>query len=320
MGLSRDEIIKIAAAEASRLLIRHKPSYTQPINIFKIVEDNKIVLNFQKLDNLAGAYIPGTSSSRPGILINESLPLTRQRYTAAHELCHFIRQDPPSLDTSSELFMAGYKREEKEQIAEEFASSILMPRRLINNILKQIDVVTQEQITPFIAYELSLRMDTSYQATVNRLASLKLIKSKQYHALSRFSPKDIKEHYGKEGLETNWNNIWNITERDNNNVICPVLGDEVRIRLKENPSTGYKWLNIPDIEGVTTNWESLSGEIIGAGGTRCIKIKIRKLEEIKLELFYNRPWLSKSHSINKFNINIITQCKRHGISLEQLIA
>ncbi|MBY0038671.1 ImmA/IrrE family metallo-endopeptidase [Bacillus cereus] len=320
MGLSRGEIIKIATAEAGRLLNRHKPSYTKPINIFKIIEDNKIILNFQKLDNLAGAYIPETYSNRPGILINESLPLTRQRYTAAHELCHFIRKDPPSLDTSSELFMDRYKREEKEQIAEEFASSILMPRRLINNILKQIDVATKESITPFIVYELSLRMDTSYQATVNRLASLKIIRTEQYLALLKLSPKDIKERYGKDGIETNWNNIWNLTEQDNNNIIYPVLGDEVRIRLKENPSTGYKWLNIPGIESVTTKWESSSEGIMGAGGTRCIKIKIRKLGEIKLELFYNRPWLSNSHSINKFNINIITQCKRHGISLEQLIA
>lgn len=320
MGLSKAEIIKIATAESSRLLTQFKLSYTEPIDIFKIIEEKNIILNFQEMDSLAGAYLPETSDSPPGILINENLPLTRQRYTAAHELCHFIRKDSTSLDTSSELFMDKYKRDEKEQIAEEFASNILMPRRLINNILKVIGVVDKTNISAFSVYELSLRMDTSYQATVNRLATLRLIVPKKYQELSSYTPKNIKDHYGTEALKTNWNNIWNISEQDNNNIIYPTLGDEVRIRLEENPSTGYKWLNIPQVEEVITYWEPLNEEIIGSGGTRYIKLKVKELKKTKLEFLYNRPWLSNDQYINKFNITITTQCKRHGIRLEQLVA
>lgn len=322
MALSKAVIIKIATAEASRLLNEFEFSYTEPIDIFKIIEEKQIVLNFQKLDSLAGAYLPESPSSLPGILINENLPLTRQRYTAAHELCHFIRKDSTSFDTSSELFMNEYKRDEKEQIAEEFASNILMPRRLINNILEQIGVTNRDKINPLSVYELSLRMDTSYQASVNRLASLRMIKPKTYRELASVSPKTFKNIYGKEGLKTSWNNIWNIAEQDNGNIIYPLPGDEVRIQLKENPSTGYKWVNIPEKDGITTYWKSINenAEVIGAGGMRHIDLKIREIEEITLELFYNRPWLPKSKAINNFNIKIVIQCKRHGIKLEQLIA
>ncbi|MCT1538519.1 MULTISPECIES: ImmA/IrrE family metallo-endopeptidase [Lysinibacillus] len=318
MGLSKAEIIKTATAEANRVLSKFDFSYTEPIDIFRIIEGNNIIINFQKIDKLAGAYIPETQKNRPGILINENLPITRQRYTAAHELCHYIRKDPPSLDTSSELFMEEYKRDEKEQIAEVFASCILMPRKLVNNILKQMGVV---ELTPFSVYELSLRMDTSYQATVNRLASLRIIKSgRQYQDLKSYSPKDVKNHYGKDGLETNWNNIWNINEQDNNIIIYPALGDEVRIKLEENPSTGYKWMGIPEIRYINSNWSPSDENILGAVGDRCIKLQIKDIKEMKLELFYNRPWLPKSNSIKVFKINIITQYKRHGIKLEQLIA
>ncbi|WHX25109.1 ImmA/IrrE family metallo-endopeptidase [Virgibacillus halodenitrificans] len=323
MGISKSEAVKIATIEASRIFPKHTVSFEEPIDIFNIIEDKNVLLNFQKLDSLAGAFLPETSERVPGILINKELPLTRQRYTAAHELCHFIRNDPPSIDTSSDLFnIDSYKREDKEKIANEFASSILMPRKLINNMLKRIGI-NRDQLSSKSVYELSLRMDTSYQATVNRLASLEYITRSKYKEFISVSPAEIKKSYGIEGLHTSWNNIWNITEKENNTTIQPIIGDEVRIWLEENPSTGYKWMNIPESKNITNYWHSENEDLnkFGVTGVRNIFIKISSEDDtITLDLSHIRPWMPRSESLGYFHLNIITQVKRYGISIEQLIA
>ncbi|WP_066071657.1 ImmA/IrrE family metallo-endopeptidase [Neobacillus soli] len=321
MSLSRQEIVKIAIVEASRVFAKCKVSYTEPINIFELIEKYSIVLNFQKMENLAGAYLPETEGSKPGILINEQLPLTRQRYTAAHEFCHFIRGDSTSFDTSSELFYENYKREDKERIAEEFASCLLMPRKLILTTLAKIGLKDQESLNPKAVYNLSLRMGTSYQATVNRLFTLNMINSKKYRELD-IEPIEIKRMYGTGNLSSSWNNIWYLTEEDKNSTIYPNVGDEVRILLEENPTTGYKWILHPEVEKVNTFWEPIQEDTskFGATGYRNITLRIQEIQGIKLNFYHNRPWLPLSSSINTYNLNVLVQKKRHGIRLEQLIA
>ena len=319
MTMSKREIMMLAMGLATKVLREISFSYNEPVNIFQIIEDKNIILNFQPLDNLAGAYIPQTSDNLPGILINEKLPIIRQRYTAAHELCHYIRNDSASVDTCSELFMNKYKRDEKEQIAEAFASCLLMPRRLINNILKQLNVSEENDITVVQIYELSLRMDTSYQATVNSLLNLNIINKKQYEEFYQYSPKKIKDYFGDLDTDTPWNNIWTLTESDNKYIFRPLVGDEVKIELKESPSTGFKWEYIPFNENVTSQWVPDEEELLGSSGKRIIKFKITEIENLLLTLRYKRPWLpNTSDKILEFYIYI--QQKRHGIKLKQLVA
>ncbi|UFT99372.1 ImmA/IrrE family metallo-endopeptidase [Radiobacillus kanasensis] len=322
MSLSRTEIIKTAFAEASRVLAKCKVSLTEPVDIFKIIDNYNVVLNFQRLENLAGAYIPETEERRAGILINENLPLTRQRYTAAHEFCHFIRGDSASFDTSEELFYESYKREDKERIAEEFASCLLMPRRLVMSIHKNIGIRDSELINPRTVYDLSLRMGTSYQATLNRLFTLNIIKTTKKYAELDVEPIEIKKEYGIDKLSSSWNNIWILSEEEKNSTIYPNVGDEVRILLEENPTTGYKWIISPDIEGVTTFWNSFheDSSLFGGSGIRNIILKIEEIQDIKLNLYNNRPWRPLSDSINMFNLNISVQKKRHGIHINNLVA
>lgn len=321
MSLSRKEIVSIAIVEASRILAKNKVSCMDPVDIFGIIEKSGIILNFQRLDNLAGAYLPETEKSPPGILINENLPLTRQRYTAAHELCHFIRSDSTSFDTSSELFYDSYKRDDKEKIAEEFASCILMPRKLLKNILLKIGLMDKSSFTPKTVYELALRLGTSYEATVNRLATLNMITKSKYNNL-KIPPIKIKKSYGTDNLKTNWNDIWILKKEDNNSTIYPIIGDEVRVILEENPTTGYKWISCPNTEEIISSWKPIYADnnILGGKGVRTFNLKIEEVQEIILKLYHNRPWLPLSRSIDNFSVNIFVQNKRHGIRLEQLIA
>lgn len=66
------------------------PSF--PIDPFKMIRDFGIVYQFMEFKDLEGIYVlPDNSDDIPIIGINFGRPITRQRYTAAHELCHHIK-------------------------------------------------------------------------------------------------------------------------------------------------------------------------------------------------------------------------------------
>ena len=79
------------AQEVLRLYFGDKnPSF--PIDPFKMIRDFGIVYQFMEFKDLEGIYVlPEDLDDIPIIGINFGRPITRQRYTAAHELCHHIK-------------------------------------------------------------------------------------------------------------------------------------------------------------------------------------------------------------------------------------
>jgi len=315
--------------EAGRILQRKKVGFENPIDIFSIVESDDIVLNFQELGNLAGAYIPQIGPCTfSGILVNESLPITRQRYTVAHEYCHHIRNDPVSFDTSDQLFseqLRAYKRDDRERIAEIFASCLLMPRQLIAKSLSKMGLSirnTRDQISPMQAYSLSLRLGCSYAATTARLLSLGLISSSLYKELLDYKPIKIKTVLGKEHLESSWNDIWVLSGFDHGTNIYPRQGDVIQVTLIENATTGYKWevsYNADYLE-MTENVPVLSEDMkVGASGVRYFEFVVGQPGRSILEFKYCRPWDIDS-IVDRIQVNCLTQEKRHGISPHWLLA
>ncbi len=66
-----------------------EPSF--PIDPFKMIRDFGIVYQFMEFKDLEGIYIlPDDENDIPVIGINFGRPITCQRYTAAHELCHHV--------------------------------------------------------------------------------------------------------------------------------------------------------------------------------------------------------------------------------------
>ena len=63
-----------------------------PISPFKMLKDEGVdfvIRNFYKLE---GVYIPAQTQDDIAIVgINANRPITRQRFTATHELCHHFR-------------------------------------------------------------------------------------------------------------------------------------------------------------------------------------------------------------------------------------
>ena len=95
-----------------------------PINPFQVLTDLGIHFVFRNFDKMEGLFMPSTADmSIDLVAINAKRPITRQRFSAAHELCHFLKD----ADTQSTFMCAISSNEYKEKYAESFAASFLMP-------------------------------------------------------------------------------------------------------------------------------------------------------------------------------------------------
>lgn len=102
-----------------------------PINPFQILKDLNIKFVFKNFKNLEGLYLPATEESPIELVaINANRPITRQRFSAAHELCHSLKDS-----NSSSLVCKIKSKDFIEQYAESFAAALLMPK---DELQKQI--------------------------------------------------------------------------------------------------------------------------------------------------------------------------------------
>lgn len=95
---------------------------TFPINPFQMLTDLGIPFVLRPFNKYEGVYIPSSDENDvPIVGINLKRPIVRQRYTAAHELCHHLK------DIHSGFFCASNSKNKIESYAEAFASELLMP-------------------------------------------------------------------------------------------------------------------------------------------------------------------------------------------------
>ena len=66
-----------------------------------------------------------------------------------------------------------------------------------------------------------------------------------------------------------------VTETDGGRSFHVILGDELEIRLSENPMTGFRWTCAVDNQSLLTltseTFEILSDGAVGVGGVRCFR-------------------------------------------------
>lgn len=93
-----------------------------PINPFQMLIDEGVKFAIRDFGKLEGVYIPAINQEDiPIVGINLNRPITRQRFTAAHELCHFLR------DSDEQICPINGTKSAIEKFAESFASGVLMP-------------------------------------------------------------------------------------------------------------------------------------------------------------------------------------------------
>ena len=111
----------MASAYLAKYYENRKVEY--PINPFQMLKDEGVLFSLINFKKLEGVYVPATDADdAPVVGINANRPITRQRFTAAHELCHHFRD----ADKHISCPISG-KKSNIEYFADGFAAALLMP-------------------------------------------------------------------------------------------------------------------------------------------------------------------------------------------------
>jgi Zn-dependent peptidase ImmA (M78 family) len=86
-----------------------------------------------------------TQHGKPVIEYNGSESFTRQRFTIAHELGHYVLQHGTSPRDSAQSFNAG-TRDPRERAANQFAAEILMPADTVHHAVMRGYASTIEEL------------------------------------------------------------------------------------------------------------------------------------------------------------------------------
>ncbi|MCA1701875.1 MAG: ImmA/IrrE family metallo-endopeptidase [Actinobacteria bacterium] len=228
-----------AAESAGRLLDELSVDQIQQIDVFGICEDLGLWLAFLPLDNLLGAFVP---EGVGGVLVTTQRPIPIQRYTAAHELGHWRLDHGHGLALDGEEHVLGATPVEREQLAQVFAGSLLMPPPLVFGVLDRLGLGGRA-VEPEHAYAVAREAGVSYEAAVRQLTHLEVISNGQAALLRRRRPLQVKADLALGRRPVNgYADVWPVNEDWHDQVLSLRVEDEVVISLPENRTTGYRWM------------------------------------------------------------------------------
>lgn len=116
-GMSADQLASVFLRE-----YYNGGDISYPVNPFQMLTDLKIAFVLRPFNKYEGVYIPAEDEEDfPIIGINLKRPIVRQRFMAAHELCHHLK------DVHRGFVCMSNAKSEIEKYAENFASELLMP-------------------------------------------------------------------------------------------------------------------------------------------------------------------------------------------------
>ncbi len=93
-----------------------------PVCVYDMAESLAVDVRFVKASSLEGLYRPG---KRAQILLGSERPSGRQHFTCAHEVGHHVLKHGTRVD---ELLQKAQTRAPEEDLADAFASELLMPK------------------------------------------------------------------------------------------------------------------------------------------------------------------------------------------------
>lgn len=99
-----------------------KPEF--PINIFKMLSDFNVYYQFRPFKDIEGVYSPDSEGVVATVAINSKRPYERQRFTAAHELCHHLKDHSVSISPTR-------SDDPIEKFADHFAGYLLAPEKYL---------------------------------------------------------------------------------------------------------------------------------------------------------------------------------------------
>lgn len=136
-----------------------------PINPFKILRDEGVLFTLSNFRKLEGVYVPTTSiDDIPVVGINVNRPITRQRFSGAHELCHHLR------DADKQVACPIGAKDKTERFAESFAAALLMPLDELRHQVNQHREKSSRHIDFDDVLEIADYFGVSFESCLFRIA------------------------------------------------------------------------------------------------------------------------------------------------------
>ena len=139
-----------------------------PVDPFKILRDAGIYIVLKDFENLDGIIINDEDNCTI-VGINSNNSLQRQRFTAAHEYCHFIKDLKKEIGTNDLIECLKRSSEDIEKYANDFAGYLLMPTDELKSVCERYKnkdgFVDFESITVISEY-----FGVSFYSCLNRVA------------------------------------------------------------------------------------------------------------------------------------------------------
>ena len=315
----REAAAKEGASAATKQGVRLGLDVDNPIDIFRVIEESKVWLLFERLDRLYG-FFQRQSDDVAGIVLNSGHPLSLQRFTASHEYGHYVLGHSASQDGESEVLGGGALPLQEIQ-AQSFAAEFLMPLRLINLSLDRLSLPRKPtNLDPVSAYQLSLEIGASYTATVSRLNQLNKISYPLAHELRSHEPMQMKlEIGGGQPPENSRAAVWALNHRLGGRHLELRIDDELHVRLAEIPSSGYRW----KLESGFDGFEILDDELerndvdggkFGSKVTRHLRCRALEPGAGTLQLSLVRNWEgSDSNPVDRIALPLVVQSPPTGL-------
>lgn len=166
---------KNKAVESAKRLIAQLKIKDGPIDVEAVARHLGIEVRMMELpDDISGLIKRKGKDGQPVIAVNEEQAETRQRFTIAHEIGHFLLHalDPVHVD-AAQVYFRGLKTpggfDMREAQANAFAAELLMPSGILMNELKEgVSMDGSSDLVPGLAK----KYQVSDQAMAIRIGTL----------------------------------------------------------------------------------------------------------------------------------------------------
>lgn len=218
----------------------------RPVDPFAAIESLGLQLVIADLDNLLGAVLP---HGHGGVLVTSERGAGVQRYTAAHEIGHWIlHQNQLRLDGHKEIL--GRPTDELERQAQLFAAYFLMPPPLMEAAVDRHGL-RRLGAEPGRVYLISRDLQVSYEAAARRLANMGLLQDADLTSLLKVGRlAAMRRAFGGRRPLRGASDLWSAGSALDQLHLPVIEGDDVLVTLPENRTTGWQWLDDDAIAGL----------------------------------------------------------------------
>lgn len=142
--------------QAAEWVQEHHWDMKLPVDPVIVANSLGVKIYFDDTLTISGQYTKA-EGDRPVIYINPRESLERQRFTAFHELGHFVLKHDPSPRDPYQAYNQ-YNFDPKESAANKFAAEMIMPRRAVEFFVKEKSLSLNELADVFAVSLTAMRI------------------------------------------------------------------------------------------------------------------------------------------------------------------